>query len=171
MKTCRSWLSFSATALVVAILSGCGNSDLPSTSSVKGHVTYEGKPLADAMVIFSRGSRRMAEGEIALGRTDANGNFELTTHVSGQADVKGAVPSNYEVTISKKVPPKGISEADYQARVDALNKASEEGSSVAPGKEPPPLVELLPRDVSVPGSSKLTAEVKSNEMNDFQFDL
>jgi len=163
------WMA--AVLSIPAILSGCGNTNLPQTSVVKGRVTYQGDPVEGATVIFGRGNRNMGAGEVALGKTDSNGDFSLTTHLAGQTDVKGAVPGEYKVTISKHVPPPNISAAAYQAKVDAANKIAEEGGMVAPGDEPPAMVELLPGKYSSPAQTELTAEVQPGVVNDFPFEL
>ncbi|TWT39275.1 carboxypeptidase-like regulatory domain-containing protein [Blastopirellula retiformator] len=156
---------------LAATMIGCGGSDLPKTSPVTGNVTYQGQPVEGANVIFSRGSYNIANGEVALGKTDAEGNFKLTTHIGGEQDVSGAVPGEYKVTISKFVPPKGISVSAYQAKVDAANKISAEGGTLRPGQEPPSLVEMLPKQYSVAASTKLSAKVLEDQANDFPFDL
>ncbi|MFH1268737.1 MAG: carboxypeptidase-like regulatory domain-containing protein [Planctomycetota bacterium] len=133
-------------------------------------MTYQGEPVEGATVLFTRGSGNIAEGEMAIGKTGAGGRFELTTHVSGQADVKGAPAGAYTVTISKQIPPPGMSEAKYQAMVDAANKAAETGP-LGPGEQPPGLVEMFPPKYSVAVESELKAEVTAQGPNDFQFDL
>jgi len=64
----------------------------PETSPVSGTVTYDGKPLAEATVVFSP----VGEQQAAVGRTDARGNFRLTTFKDGD----GAIPGNYKVGIT-----------------------------------------------------------------------
>src|SRR5690554_2152701 len=50
------------------LLGGCGGSSLPQTSPVSGTVSYQGKPVEGATVIYSRGARKLSEGEIAIGK-------------------------------------------------------------------------------------------------------
>ena len=161
-----------ATVCVAGLLSfaGCGTK-LPATAPARGTVLYRGEPVEGAVVLFSRGSRNIANGELAIGKTDAKGRFELTTHVAGEAQAKGAVAGQYEVTISKRVPPPGISQSQHQAMVDAANKIGESGAMVPPDKQPPELVEMLPPRYSVTGQSELKAEVTSKGPNDFPFEL
>lgn len=151
-------------------LAGCG-SKLPATASTTGTVLYRGEPVEGAVVVFSRGSGKLAEGEMALGKTDAKGRFQLTTHVGGQTDVKGATPGEYQVTISKRVPPPGMSQSEYQALVDAAQKANEAGPAPPNAKQPPELVEQFPPRYSVLGKSELKANVTAKGPNDFQFKL
>lgn len=154
----------------VALMIGCGPS-YPATVAVSGVVTYQGAPVEGANVILGRGTRSVASGEIAIGKTDSNGRFELTSHFAGQASSSGAVPGDYEVTISKLVPPPGMSQAQYQAMVDAANKIGETGGMVPPGSEPPPLVEMLPPHYSATGKSRLKATIDPKGPNDLKFEL
>ncbi|MFH1924813.1 MAG: carboxypeptidase-like regulatory domain-containing protein [Planctomycetota bacterium] len=167
--------AFLATACLAGLLpfAGCGPTGptLPDTASATGTVTYQGEPVEGATVLFTRGSGNIAEGEMAIGKTGAGGRFELTTHVSGQADVKGAPAGAYKVAISKQIPPPEISESEYQAMVDAANKISETGAMVPPDQQPPGLVEMFPPKYSVAVESELKAEVTAQGPNDFQFDL
>ena len=96
---------------------------------------------------------------MAIGKTDAEGRFELTTHFAGQASAKGAVPGDYEVTISKPVPPPGITAQKYAEMVEAARKAGEIGAMLPPGQQPPPTVELFAPHYSAPGKSRLKATV------------
>jgi hypothetical protein len=151
-------------------LIGCGSGH-PATVFVSGDVTYKGQPVEGANVVLGRGSRSVALGEIAIGKTDAKGHFELTSHFAGQASGRGAVPGDYEVTISKLVPPPGMTQAQYQALVDAANKIGETGGTVPPGKEPPPMVEMFPPQYSVSGKSKLKATITPSGPNELKFPL
>jgi len=157
--------------LAIAMASGCNQSNLPATETVSGKVTYKGDPVENATVVFSRGARNIANGEIALGKTDDQGNYTLTTHLSGQSDVAGAIAGTYRVTVSKKVPPPGMTQAQYDAKVDAVNQASQAGSVQPAGLELPTLVEMLPRKYSSSSDTQLTADVKPDEKNEISFDL
>lgn len=170
MDKTQSSVFFAVSLVSLLVTAGCGGSNLPDTSPVTGTVLYKGEPVEDATVLFSRGSRNMSEGEVAIGKTDAEGNFVLSTHVGSQTDVKGAVPGTYEVTFSKGVPPPGISETEYYAKLEAANEISATGRMVPPDQQPPPLVELFPKQYSASRQSELSAEVV-NEPNHFEFDL
>jgi len=63
-------------ALVAVSLVGCGGgvpSDQPNLAPVKGVVTLDGEPVADANVIFSP----KEGGGSSTATTDAQGNYEL----------------------------------------------------------------------------------------------
>jgi hypothetical protein len=72
---------------------GCAQSDRPSTFPVRGKVVYRGKPVADAWVSFlAPGAPRPA-----VGTTDENGNFQLTTFEPND----GAILGTHVVTVRK----------------------------------------------------------------------
>src|SRR4051794_28245345 len=73
------------------MIAGCGPSPIP----VQGVVTYEGKPLANAYVLFNASE----PGKDAGGSTDSQGVFHLKT---GAAD--GAFPGEYKVTVQYSEP-------------------------------------------------------------------
>ena len=159
-----------ASVLSWLLVAGCGPR-YPSTVPVTGTVTYRGQPVEGANVLFSRASGDLSKGELAVGKTDANGKFELISHFGSQASAKGAVPGKYEVTISKHVPPPGMTPAQYQALVAAADKISEAGGTVPAHQQPPPLVQMFPPHYSMQGKSKLSTEVASAGTNDFTFTL
>jgi hypothetical protein len=53
---------------------GCNSEGLPGLGRVTGTVTMDGKPVPDALVAFEPVDGSAAP---AMGRTDANGNYEL----------------------------------------------------------------------------------------------
>jgi hypothetical protein len=78
-------------------LGGCTGSDRPATSPVSGQVTYLGKPIAGATVVFlCPGAPRPA-----VGTTDASGTYQLTTFEPND----GAVVGTHVVTVKKFAPP------------------------------------------------------------------
>ena len=69
--------------LGLLLVAGCGGGgDRPALGRVHGRVTMDGKPLAQAAVGF----QPKAKGRESTGRTDSNGEFDLTY----LGDVKGA---------------------------------------------------------------------------------
>ncbi|MBX9581405.1 MAG: carboxypeptidase-like regulatory domain-containing protein [Gemmataceae bacterium] len=75
-------------ALVVA--AGCGGGAKPV--KVAGRVTLDNQPLPGATIVFTPDG---GTGNIASGRTDDAGEFQLTTF--GPDD--GAVPGDYKITV------------------------------------------------------------------------
>jgi hypothetical protein len=66
-------------AVSSTLLVGCSNR--AELASVRGKVTLNGQPLADAFVVFSP----TAHGTTSYGKTDAGGNYEMmfTDHEKG----------------------------------------------------------------------------------------
>ena len=157
--------------LLIGLLSVTGCSSKLSTVSVTGTVLHKGKPLEGASVMFGRGSRDITMGEIAIGKTDADGRFALSTYIGPQDEMKGAVVGKYDVTISKYVIPPGMTEAQYKALVAEVDRISASGAMMPPGQQQPDLVEMLPAQFSAIGKSELSADVTSKGPNDFKFDL
>jgi len=75
--------------LVVLFLGGCSNS--PATAVVEGSISFDGKPLANAEVVFQPfdGSRS------SDGMTDASGKYSLRFTPTKL----GAVPGEHKVSI------------------------------------------------------------------------
>lgn len=142
----------SLTALVVLPpLAGCGGSDLPDTAPASGVVTLNGKPVEGAMVTFS-GTAPKAHP--ASGTTDASGRFELSTYLTPQVTAQGAVPGDYQVSITKM----------------EKGKVAKGATSADPKAYTPPK-SLLPARYANPKKSGLTAAVKEGEANEFTFEL
>jgi len=77
------------------VLSGCDRGKVPGLVKYEGVVTYNGEPLADAMLNFSPTS----VGRTAYAMTDAEGRFKVTTIDPDDGIVKG----QYKVSASKYV--------------------------------------------------------------------
>jgi len=75
-------------AILLPLAVGCNNSLVP----VSGTVRLDGKPLAEAGVVF----QPIGQGAVASGTTDAQGQFHLAT-----GSQLGAAPGEYCVTVSK----------------------------------------------------------------------
>lgn len=80
--------------LLALVTAGCGPGG-PDIAGVKGKVTMDGEPLADASVIFVP----VAGGRPAAARTDAEGNYEL--NFSGGR--KGTIPGMNKVQITTEL--------------------------------------------------------------------
>lgn len=125
---------------------GCGgkqqNGNLPETYSVSGVVTWQGQPLDGAILNFQRvdGSRG------AVGRTNAQGKYRLTTFKSND----GVVPGEYHVVIVKyEIPPATPSQSEDEtppaANIAKIEETEEKN--------------LLPARYANPRTSGLTATV------------
>jgi hypothetical protein len=85
-----------AIAIIGLSLAGCGEGGAPAGSPaypVTGVVKLNGQPVAGADIVFN-----LKDGSgSSFGRTDASGNYQLTTRKSND----GAPPGDYLVAISK----------------------------------------------------------------------
>src|SRR3954463_8248753 len=88
-------LAASILVTVGIVLTGCSNSSRPPRYPVTGMVTYQGKPLAGAVITFVPTG---ADGEAASAFTDSEGKYALTTWQAGD----GARPGEYRVKVSKQ---------------------------------------------------------------------
>jgi hypothetical protein len=86
-------LLFVAMAIAVSFASivGCGRSNRPVSAS--GIVTLDGRPLANASVMFSP----THDGPSAAGATNADGEFQLAT-----TNDAGALRGEYRVSVTKR---------------------------------------------------------------------
>lgn len=74
MKSIQAGRLVLALTVMLLCLTGCGgSSDQPDLGQVHGTITFDGKPLGGVVVVFQPDSGRPARG-----RTDADGNYELT---------------------------------------------------------------------------------------------
>lgn len=85
--------------LMALFLTASGCSPPPRTVEVVGHVTYNGKPVEGAVVIFF--GEKHGDDLPAAGVTDATGRYELLTYFSAHDMPRGAVPNDYVVSIQK----------------------------------------------------------------------
>jgi len=76
--------------LMVALEAGCGPSR-PALLPAEGVVTLDGKPLANASLVF----QPKAGGRPASARTDASGRFKMGTYTPQD----GVLPGEHAVTV------------------------------------------------------------------------
>ncbi len=155
-------------ALLALVVTGCGGGLSPIP--VSGTVTHKGKPVEGATVTFVRGTGSLTNGEMAMGVTDASGRYELTSHFGPQTSGSGAVAGEYKVTVSKLVPPNGMTDAQYKVLTDAAARASERGAALPPERRPPPLAESLPPKYSSQTTTQLNAKVGGGGEINFALD-
>lgn len=143
-------------ALTVA-LTGCGGSEPPEFAArlvpVTGTVTLDGEPLADAVIHFDP---QQGDGESAVGKTDANGKYELKTLLGGQEPELGAVPGSYRVVISRIEMPDGSAIPPDMSDADAEAEGAKE---------------VIPATYSDWGETTLRAEVPDGGNNALDFKL
>ena len=143
--------------LHVSLCAGCSGetSKAPKLFPAKGVVKYQGKPIAAASVLFNP-----ADGTPAMGMTDNEGNFTVTT--GGRP---GALIGKHKVVITK-----ASTGGDGKARTDMkpqdMEKMVKEGVSLAPPKSEFPV-----RYTTLSGTT-LEADVSADAAsNVFEFNL
>ncbi|MDR1140892.1 MAG: hypothetical protein LBL62_04300, partial [Planctomycetaceae bacterium] len=90
-------VSFLFFCLLTVLFCGCAASGLP-VNFVEGTVVFESQPLSDALISFI--PKINGNGIPAIGKTDENGHFLLTSMQGGQPN-QGAVAAEYVVVITK----------------------------------------------------------------------
>jgi hypothetical protein len=148
-------------------VSGCGGdphlADRPQTAPVTGQVTYNGNPVEGATVTFRPagagvpGALGSGDGQGAVGQTDSNGRFQLTTFSPND----GAVPGQYQVSIRK---------LDKAEQPEVFDEDDPRYDPDVGTEETAPPKHLLPEKYANPQTSGLTETVSDGE-NEFQFDL
>ncbi len=147
-----------------AALAGCGKTDFPTTYKVNGTVTVQGKAVEGALVTFVP-----TDGQkVALGSTDADGQFKLSTFSPSD----GAQAGGYRITVTKLSVPATGSPPPLPPGVLADGNITEsyappKGKEGVKGKSK----NLLPEKYASESSSGLVATVAENDKNRFQFEL
>ena len=148
----RSRVCMFFAALAVTAIVGCGGgSSGPAVSAVKGVVTLDGSPVADALVAFTPND---PSGISAVGKTGADGSFTLSA--TGAKPGAGTAPGSYVVTVEKKVFPKppNITEDDPRYGTPEQEKLEREAAEAEPEY-------VVPQAYGDQKTSGLTASVES----------
>ena len=137
--------------LVATGLSGCKKPGL-QVNFVEGVVLLDGSPVANATVEFAP---LTADGLTAIGRSDAEGRFRLTS-TRGGPPKGGAVTGDYTVLFKK---------ADYDLKGTGKTRADD--------MDGVPLIYEIPKRYGDLTASGLKATVKPgrNDGPDFRFEL
>lgn len=153
----RTELLLGCALAVFMCLPGCDSSGV-KTAPVTGVVTYKGAPLKAANIKFLP-----ADGPMAVGMTDDNGKFKLTTN--GRP---GATIGLHKVVITKMTGGVEASAAPSNPKPDDMMKMQKE----AMGKKNTGPKSEIPESYANPDTSKLTADVSAKGAdNEFSFDL
>ena len=156
----------------LALLAGCpqGAGDRPNTVRVSGTITLDGNAVEGATVTFQPTSG----GRAAAGRTDASGNYELTTVDPGD----GVMPGSYKVTVSKlsggapstgpMMDPSKLADPSKMTP-EEMKAYGEQGMKAASGAAEPQ--EEMPAKYTKKESTDLEATVEEGGTKDFSFQL
>jgi hypothetical protein len=151
-------------AIYAVGMTGCGGGEaVLDTEFVQGVVTLDGKPVAEATVVFVPVTE--GKGVSATGRTDASGTYKLTAANTGGAAATaegGTLPGEYYVGVTKSVSETPLSEEE----------AFEKGVKYvapAPGQAPK-LTHEVPQKYNKPLESGLKVTVQAGT-NDIPIEL
>ncbi|MEX0712491.1 MAG: hypothetical protein WD278_09085 [Pirellulales bacterium] len=136
-------------ALSASLGVGCEGSPRLVTVPVRGNVTMGGSPVGGAVVVFWN---RDAEGKPAMGVTNAQGDFGLSTYINPKETLGGALPGDYDVVITKKEQVPGT--PDAQAWWQSFRDQE---------------INVLPVEYSKPG--RLEARLNDSADNEFAFNI
>lgn len=162
MRTLYTHLMLAVMLLAPIGLIGCGDKGAGAGSratvyKTKGKVTYLGNPLIDAAVSFSPQGKQPA----AVGRTNDNGEFTLTTYRAGD----GAAEGEYKVMITMTVTTPASTEIAHGT--DPTKSYGESHS----GKKGKTTGNVLPAIFSDAANTPLSEKVEANGKNEFVFNL
>jgi len=149
--------------LFIATMIGCGF----NLTKVTGKVTLDGQPVEGAAVTFTQKDNRSI---MALGTTDAKGEYSLITFRGGDKAIKGANPGEYVVSIVKREedgpPRKDTSEMTIEEKINY------EFSSSTGGMMRKKFIYHVPQKYEIADRSGLTVEVpaKGAIVKDFELD-
>lgn len=144
-------------------LLGCsgGSGGAQKVYRVTGKITMNGGPVANAAVSFSP----LDKQPVAVGRTNASGDYTLTTYVAGD----GAAAGKFTVLVYKDG---GGGDAPVSGHEAYNSGVFDPGASHAANKKAGGgSTSALPAKYGAADQSDLKAEVKPGGPNKFDFDL
>jgi hypothetical protein len=142
----------------IGLLVGCGGEkvDRPDVYKVRGKITLQGKPVSGADITFSQREANRS----AFGRTDENGEYQLTTFTAND----GAIEGKHEITIVE-IPPIASTPA-----LPDIESESYQPPGLGEETMPVPKSSLNARYAD-PATSGLIAVVNKDGENVIDFDL
>lgn len=151
-------------AVVMTVTGGCTGrwgdpwkAKMPRTYAASGTVTYRGKPLEGATVVFHPLGGVAESRRAAAGVTDSAGRFVMTTLKPRD----GVAAGGYQVTVEKTT-----------AVVPGAVSTPPDGFGAFPlGADPSAAKPLIPEKYFSPKTSGLSAEITSSGRNEFSFTL
>jgi len=151
---------FTGCCIVSLVLVGCSggsSTDRKPVFKVSGKITMSGGPVANAMVTFSPKQKQ----PVAIGKTDTNGQFKLTTYDAGD----GAAEGEYVVLVSKSTasaPAGPVGHDPSKPHTPPAHQQLTAAQSTEAG---------LPEKYSQISGSGLLAKVEKGGKNQFEFEL
>lgn len=151
-----------AVASLAILLSGCGGGGKPAKTyagslvPIKGVVTLDGEPVADASVVFVFDGTAPSGFLSSAGKTDSSGKYQLKT------DGKLGTPAGrYRVSIEK------WATANGQPIVDDPANGIDMAQSMTSGA----LKQMIPAKYNDTTKAKLTVEVSEGQSDPVDFAL
>ena len=116
----------------VALPGGCSSSAPPGPATVRGRVTFQGYPMASALVVFAPDPERGTGGKPARGETGPDGTFHL--RLDGATDIP---PGWYRVALAAPRVPSAQSDPLIPPFPPQLARPDRSGivREVTPGKD------------------------------------
>ena len=156
---------FAVLLLAACTLTGCGGGDEAGRQpvyAVTGTITMHGSPLSGAVVSFAP-----SDGQpTAVGRTDDNGKFQLTTYEFGDGAAAGA----FRVVVSKAFADDGGAAAGGDGGGDD-HEAAEEAASGHDADSSGVEGEMVPTQYTRAADTPLSVEVKTSGENNFTLEI
>ena len=174
MTDSRFFGSFVGLGLLFVTIAGCGKGDAFKAYPTSGKVTFKDEPLENADVVFSMPGN-VSKGEpstiLGMAKTDASGKYSIKSFVGADEVLPGAAVGSHTVTISKFIPPKGMTDEDYTKAMERETNAMNKNGFITPEETAPQRIQFLPPKYTNPTTSGLTAAVAAGGPNEFNFDL
>jgi hypothetical protein len=137
------------TVLAAMLAAGCSGATKPEIAAVDGVITFKGKPVQHAKVVFL--PQNVAGGSVCVGQADDEGRFARIVMVETGAE--GAAVGTYHVSVTEAWP------AGAPIPVDDM------------GQEKSPPRQKWPQKYRDSASGALKVDVVADKQNHFEFDL
>ncbi|MDR1477603.1 MAG: carboxypeptidase-like regulatory domain-containing protein [Planctomycetaceae bacterium] len=137
---------------------GCSSGGLEGLRQVKGRVLLDDTPVEGASVFFVP-VKKTAKSRSAVGLTDANGNFKLTTLKTND----GIYPGTYRIYLSKS---ELAAEASVLTEEERQKKYTNKN-----GIYSPPYTQAIPQKYLTPESSGFNYAVKTKKNKDITLEM
>ncbi|MDR2762772.1 MAG: carboxypeptidase-like regulatory domain-containing protein [Planctomycetaceae bacterium] len=135
------------------LICGCSEVGLEGLYQVGGRVLLDGQPVEEANVFFTP-VKKTQKSRAAVGLTDSNGNFRLTTLKTND----GVYPGTYRIHLSKsELSPEAAILSEEERKKKYTNKN---------GIYSPPYIQVIPKKYVNPNTSSFnyTVKVKKNRV-------